>query len=384
MSVAARVLSAVGQALLLVLTARLFSLEEMGVWGIVLAASLVVASVADFGNTTRMLRIATEPQGRSYLGLLLAVRALLGVALPICAAAILLVLTGSESLALVAGAAAVFAWGESCGEAATCVWQGHSQAVHILAFSVLRRTVIFFPFVFGFSDATLLSAMLLSGVMGAVGLAVAAWGRTSAPLGFWSAARKNLAFALTQAGSQIGQLDTLVVTAVTGVKTAGLYSLASRLNSPISIMVSSLVQVVVPEIAGQSDEVTRYRVFVRVRRLGWAAALLVAGSSLLAPWATTLIFGDRFAAAAPFVVAIVIGSAFSLVSQLHLSWFFGTATPHWLSSAIVAVAVFGLGSIGLAGLLWDVNGIAAAYIVTQATLTAVVLGYWRRVTRRLR
>lgn len=381
-SLASRIVSALGQTLLLVALARGLGVQAMGAWGTAFATSLAVLNLLDFGMTTRVLRLGNDPDGPNYLGLLALTRTILAVALPLAAFGVALAI--EPIYAMLAAGAAAFAIGESNADAAVAIWQGRLQSGHVAAATLVRRTATLVPLIGGINTTTLFLVMLANAAIGSGALVLSLRRSVGAPMGYLKAANRNLPFALALAGPQIGQLDSLVVNSTLGISTAGFYSLAVRLNSPLSIAVATLVQVLVPELTRSPSDRTRLDVFKRIRRLVTVIAIAIAALAPLAPWATTLVFGAEYEAAGPIVAAVVVGAGFSAVSQVHLAWFYGTRTPLALSFAILGCALTGLGVIAVSGALGGIFGLALAYLAAQVLVSAVIIAHWSRATKVLR
>lgn len=383
-SIGSRVVGAIGQAVFLIALARAFTPAEVGVFGATFASCLFIMSIVDFGMVTRALRLSEEPAADGYRGFIAITRSVLTVLLPILIVGLTIYLPDQQSTMLLILGAAVFAIGESNGELANSLWQGMFKPGYVALAVSVRRVFAIVPLAFGVTETNAVIGMLANGVIGSLALAWALWGRIGRPRAASAVLRENTPFALATAGPLVAQLDSVVVAATAGASTAGVYSLATRLNAPLNLLIATLVQVFVPELVRQPSDTDRLVVFRRVRRLVLVLAAGIASLAFAAPWITEVLFGPAYAAGQIMVAGAIVGSALSGVSQLHLAWFYGTVTPLPVATMMLVWGVLNLVLVGLLGASAGIAGLALAYVLSQGMLSLAIYLFWRRATRELR
>ncbi|UIN31107.1 lipopolysaccharide biosynthesis protein [Microbacterium binotii] len=372
-SVGSRLISAVAQAVFLFVLARALGPTNMGLFSIALGTCAFILGLLDWGMTTRALRLAHDPDAPAYLGLTFIVRVSASIVVPMGAAVAAAATQPDISTGWVLLAGALFALGESSGELANALWQGRLSAGRAAGWTIGRRLTALAPLVFGIAPITALLGASLSGLIGSITLAVAIKRHRSTPMRTREFLRRNAPLAVTALGPQISQLDGSVVGLTAGAASAGLYSVAARLNAPLNIIIGTLVQVFVPVLVRQESHQARLRLFVRTRWIVLALASVVAAGAIFAPQLTVLFFGPAYAEASPIVAGVFIGSALSGVSQFHLAWFYGTEMPRRVPQLMIGWSVISLLLVAGVGVVFGTAELGAAYVASQAILS---LGLW--------
>lgn len=374
LTIASRVVGAIGQALFLILMARFLGPAGSGVVVAVLAALMFLMTTVDWGMSTRALRLSGDRHSRSYLGFSLAVRLTITILVVLIAISLLSSAFSSAGLLI---AAVLYATGESNGEMSINILQGRGRSATAASVLIVRRASLFAPLMLSFDASGLLGGMALNGLVGLTALAFAMWRHVSRPMRIKKVLRENSPFALAVGSAYIQQLDTAAVVSFLGSAAAGPYGLATRLNSPLNMLLGALIQVYIPHIALEADPVKRLTTFRRVRRYVAIIAVGIAALALLAPVITPFLFGIQFAESWPMVAAAFLGAGISGVAQVHLAWFFGTRTPIGLSVTLIVIASGSLVSVCVLGAVWGVWGMALSYVLAQIAVAVAIGLRWR-------
>lgn len=375
-SVGSRLFSAVTQAVFLFLLARILAPAGMGLFGATLGIGAFMLAIVDWGMTTRALRLEEDAESRSLLGVVAVTRAASSVVLPLLAAIFATSLSlDTPSVWIVIGAS-LFALGESSGEVANGLWQGRLQPGRVAIWTTARRLLTLAPLAIAPTLTTALIGAGINGLLGTAALITALWARTGRPMAWRPFVRGNATFAITALGPQISQLDSSAVGSTSGAVAAGYYTVAARLNAPLNIIISTVVQVFVPVLARQHNATERLRLFTRTRWGVIALALLVASGATVATPLTILLFGAEYEPAAPIVAGVFVGSALSGISQFHLAWFYGTSVPKIVPAVMIVWAVCSLLIISTLGVIGGATGLGIAYALSQALLTVTLWVVW--------
>ncbi len=268
---AARVIAAISQAMLFVVLARSISPADFGALSAIIATTMVLAVVADFGAPPILARaVATESWdlGRAVLRLNRLTTAALATVLIPSTAMVASHLGLSAVVGLVGLAMALDKNAET--QCSVPIAQGSTW----LAASnvVLRRVPALITFV-GLSALTAIGpivsyvcGVLVAQVAGQIQCAF--WMRL--PIGpqvpLRSAIRSCAPFFVSNVAGQARNLDVPIVAAAAGQAAGGIYSAASRLSGPLLLLPGVLATIVLPHSSNASWQ--------RARRLGYQLTLL--------------------------------------------------------------------------------------------------------------
>ena len=361
--VLARIGSAGLQAATLLLLARELGPDRFGVFAVVSSAGMLLSALACLGCSTRVLRLRAEPEQDRLLPALFWIQAagsvLVLVGLLVAAAVL------DDPAPAVVGTLLAFSDQQMEFRVSHLSGQVRQTAASV---TILAQR--------GIPLLTVAAAIALgAGVLlpaGAALVVVAVLALVPAP-----AHRVALRPALRVARSSVGywfsalvanlrQLEPLVVGSAGGVAAAGLYGIAARVSNPLTIVVTSLQAIAVPEMA-------RSRVgFRRMFRLllGVAvvyAAVLVVLSPLVADLFLRIV-GEQYEGARTLVTVLVVCAGLSAVSQALQARLLAVgrpATPAWI---IGGATVIGLVLLGVTSALEGATLLWVAPLVTQGVI----------------
>lgn len=366
-----RLVAAVLQIAVIALLTRSLGVNSFGVFASSSAIALVVVAFVELGGGVRVLRVAADPDAGGVLSTLLILRLTALVALPLLA---LIVEPAAASPVLIAASCA-YAVGETAGDLGVGILQGIQRPLAAMATLVLRRLIPVVILIGVPSVDGALVALVATGVVGFSVLVIVSWGRLARPRSPLIILRENYKIMLSGAGSTVSQLDVPIIAAVAGPTIAGLYAAATRLFNPLNLVVSTMVQVLVPEMARSVTRAGRLAVFRRARRIVFVAAAAIAAATFFAPYFLILLYGTKYEQAAPVAIAVFLSAAGSAIAQVYLAWFYATRVPLSVPTGMLITTVVGVALIaGLAGL--GIFGAAVGLLLMHVSTAAVIVLIW--------
>lgn len=379
-SLGGRAGAAVAQALLLALLARALGLADFGVYAAFYAGATFAIGVLDYGLTTRVLAAGGVEDARGIFGALI-VSKTFAFALVAILSGVLISQIGAGWPSGLAAAALVAAAGESVGNTTLAIQQGEKKSLSGAALMLGRRLVTLLPFLFGLSVPTAIASMIVGGVMGVAAFYAIAIRRSGRPTAAGPLFRANYPVFLASLGPNLMQLDTAVVGVAGGAALAGAYGAATRLAAPLNLAITTVTQVVVPEIATESNEARRRKIFVQARRTAVLVGACFVITIPFAPLITDVLLGSAFSEAAPIVGGVIAAAAMIAISQVYLGWFYATIVPRAVGYSILGSAAFRLGASWAAAALG--GAWALAFVLPATSLITVVALHviWLKRTR---
>lgn len=377
-SLGSRLVGAVIQTAVLAFTARALGVDLFSHFALALSLAQVLLVVTELGFATRVLRVRMENQPGQLFGSLSVVRATSTI-IVLGALFLLGIETGSPLLSV---CVAVYATGEGLGDLAGAILQGELRAGRAALALVARRCIAAVPFLLvltsvGGGLAVLLS-LVSAGLLGHWIFWRSLSARWSHPRSIRRTLRENMPLFLTSSGTNLTQSDTLVVGATGGAAIVSSYAAASRLSNPINLAISTLIQVLVPELALHAP-MYRRRAFRRARRWVVLAAAIVALSGLVfAEPIVQILYGREFAAAAPILRAVFVGAAISAWSQLHLSYLYVEGVRVIESLGVIFATILGVVLLSVATLYAGSIGAALGFVLMQLSISATITWLWSR------
>ncbi|MCP2638110.1 hypothetical protein K0817_016275 [Microbacterium sp. HD4P20] len=365
--------AAVAQAFLLALLARSLGVDDFGTYAVTYATCMFGFGVLDYGLTVRALAARGIEDVRGLFGALAIFKAAAFLLAMVVVAIILstgLVASGPPQLLLFVSV--LSAAGDAFGNTSLVIQQGERRTWSATGWQLIRRLLALIPFAFGLTLTTAFACLAILGISGVVIFFVLAIRRAGRPTPLMSILRANHSSFLVGLGPNIAQLDSAALGATAGAQVAGLYGASTRLAAPMNLVVVSMMQVAVPEMAGDTDPNRRAQIFRASRRtaLGLAAAFLL--GSPLAPVITEIMLGDQFGEAAPIVGGVMVAAGFIAISQAYLGWFNATHIPKSVGYSMLCSAVLRVIACATIGAIWGPWGLALVLPVTAVlTLTAL-------------
>ncbi|GAA4415451.1 hypothetical protein GCM10023169_01780 [Georgenia halophila] len=373
-----RIGASLAQALLLALLARALGVESFGYYALTYAVCTFGTGVLDYGLTTRVLASSNLADKRGLFGAL-AVSKTLAFTIVVLGASIGALVFDADPMQrfLVLGTA-LSGLGDRFGDTSLNIQQGEKHPAAGTGLLLGRRLISLAPFLFGLTMTTALISLAMSAIIGIVAFYVLALPRAGRPTPLLVVLRFNRSIFLTGLGSNIAQLESAAVSLTAGVHMAGLFGASRRLSAPMNLAITTVMQVLVPEMASQTERHAREQIFRASRRTAMVLAACFLLAVPLAPWVTRALLGSAFVAASPIVGGVIAAAAFIALSQAYLGWFYATETPMSVGMSVLGSALFRLVLCLIAGVVWGPWGLAAMLPVSAlATLIALHL-IWRK------
>lgn len=372
----ALVLGAVAQAAWIAVLAREVGPSAFGVFGLVSAVGIVAATVFSFGLGAHALR--SPRLDRTSISSMYFLRVCV---LVVISAALIVGFSGEATAhSAVLGAAVAYVCTEQLNDLAQGVLSGQRRQYVASSLLVVQRLV---PL------AGMLAGLAVDQV--AVGVGVGLWLGTLPSLAVWAAhfakparvvqtVREARAYWAATLASNIGQLDVVAVRHSVGLTTAGLYAASTRLVAPVGLVTNALLNVLVPELAGQPER-DRERTFHRALRWTAVASGLVVVASPLVVLVATWVLGPAYEDAGLLMMSFLVASALSTVSRVHQSYLYAVGQAAVVAVIVAVAAVSGLVGILALGALFGVGGVAVVPVVVQLLILASLSAMVRRARR---
>lgn len=378
--VVVRLGSAGMQAATLLLLARELGPSSFGTLAVLAATGTLLCSVANLGASTRVLRVGAEggtDEERGSLAASLFWMQALGTAVMLVGLVVASLVLDDPAPALVG---TLFAVTDQQAEFTVASLSGHARQTAASVMILVQR---------GLPLLCLGAAVVLGlPVLGPVGAAVLVVGTLAVT---WAPVRRVPAAAVRRAArSSVGywfsglvlnlrQLEPLVVSTLGGAGAAGLYAIAARVSNPLTIVVTSMQAVAVPEMARARDEREFRRTFRLLLGVAVAYALVLVVASPLVASAFLWIVGPQYAGARTLVTVMVGCAGLSAVSQAlqgRLLALGRPGTPAWIIgiATVIGIAVLAVTSgIDDGRYLWAAPLTAQSIILVALALVPVTM-----------
>lgn len=351
------------QAATLVLMARTLGPDLFGTYSAALAAGYLASGLLSFGGPVRLLRLSAESHAIELVSDLFALRIIGSIA---AFGIALLLLPGPLG---VAAGALVLADGLMEFEQARMSGMGR----HVRAtFLVIVQRFVPLICVIGMLVWQPAAYALLS-IGGAI-VAIIALRELLGSVGFPSnligAARSSAGYWMSSAAANLNQLEMLVLKPLVAPSVLGVYAAAGRIANPLTIFVSALQVVLVPELARASGTDGESRVF---RRFFWVTLAYVLALIIFSPVIVSLallVLGSSFESARGFLYAMVLASGLSCLSQVFQSRLIAHGRPAPASVVVIAGTIVGLAALAGFAILDGGSWLWAAPVVAQTAICA--------------
>ena len=367
--VAARIGAAGMQAATLLLLARSLGPSSFGVFAVFSATGMLLTALACLGSSMRVLRLRAEQEAEALLPALFWIQAA-GATLVLAVLLVASVVVGNPAPAVVG---ALLAFSDQQMEFRVSHLSGDVRQT-AASLSILAQRGLALAAV-GVAALLALPALLLLGValvLVAVIAVVPAPARRVAPRTLLRFARSSLGYWFGGLVTNLRQLEPLVVSATGGVGAAGFYAIAVRVSNPLSIVVTSLQAVAVPEMARASDRAEFRRMFRLLLTVALVyAGVLVAGSPLVADVFLAVV-GHRYDGARTLVTVMVVCAGLSAVSQALQARLIAAGRPATSGWIIGGATLLGLGVLAVTSATAGGAYLWIAPLVTQGTILAAL------------
>ncbi|MCO7203588.1 oligosaccharide flippase family protein [Microbacterium sp. CnD16-F] len=363
------------QIFVVALIARALGVSDFGVFVATSSVVLVLMTFSELGMGARLLTGLSTVPSRRNLTTFTIVRVLLLVAVSVGSVFV------AASLHLDAGlivAASIYAAGDATGDLATAILQGAKRSGYAMLLLCGRRLLVLGLLWCIPGEEGAVIAITVGGAAGALVFGVLACRNLARPRRLRELIAENLRIILSGGASSAAQLDVAMVSAGAGSVAAGLYGSASRLFNPINLVVSTMVQVFVPEVAGQAGQPSRLRAFRRVRIVVLLFAVAVAAASVMGPWIVVVLYGPQYQGAAPIAVAVFLAAAFSAIGQAYMAWYYATEIPKLVPVLMWAASIIGIAAILLLASLFGVVGAAGGLVLMHLLALGAIVIPWKR------
>lgn len=374
---AARVLSAVLQALLLVLLVRAVPIEEFGLYAVATSVGAILTGLLGMGVATRVLRLPVIDADR-YRFTVLVLAPALGALAAVLVWCCLLPSGGGTWLV----AAAIFAGSEMYGGIIQNLFFGEQRIGRANSFMVLRRALPLAALLLSAATGGDVFFSLAAGFVGSFGLtALIAGGAPSRRLHIRELLVSSRHYWVANTAAMAQQLDVPLLAVFLGSPVAGAYAAAFRLASPVHLVTSIIVSTAVPAISRATEYAERRLLEIGVIRNGIAYACLIAILSPVMSWVGPLVLGAQFDAFAWIFPLMFLNSAVSVVNQVLSAVLYAAAISKQVAFWGTIATTFGLAVMVVGGAMGSVvlavGGAPAIQMILLIALATLVFRHTR-------
>ncbi|MBM9469121.1 lipopolysaccharide biosynthesis protein [Nakamurella leprariae] len=376
-----RIVGAVIQALSLALLARWAGPDDFGVASVMFGLIIVLQVATDLGIPTFVLR--QRAADRNDPTVTSALRINSRTALALCALVALVIVVGAMIDSTFWSVLPLAVW--AAADRNTDTWLGvalaDGDAQVNATVGVARRVLSCASFILlvlpGVPPLLAFSAGYAV-VSLAINVAVHRWVRhrlvadTRTP--FRTIVGQSFAYWVNSVGTQLRNLDTLIVGTIAGSSQTAYYAAAARVTGPLRIVPTSLATVLVPAVArGQAEGAGLRPVMKTVGVVVGMMALIYGALAALAPVAVPLLLGEGYRdAVLPFQIVVIslvlAGLASNLGGALQ-----GLGRKQFVAMVSVISTALCLAGVAIGSISSGAVGAAIALAASFA-LQAVLLG----------
>ncbi|MBA8848144.1 lipopolysaccharide biosynthesis protein [Microcella alkalica] len=351
----ALLVSAGAQFALFVIIARELGADLFASFSVILGLGLFAGTVLGFGSGTHVLRLGDgDPSSRSTISALIWLRAIstavivavIGVVLSLrdeyvwlAVSLVCVELLSDLVQGLLAGRGRV-------GTASVLLLAQRLLPLLLYAAGAVSGDGVFWLIFGTVGVATFLLATMLS----MAGFDVQIRTTVLASRGYWA---DSLA-------ASVSQLDVVAVASGFSAATTGSYAAAMRISSPVNIVTSALIFVLVPALSRENNELKRKALFVSARNLTVIVLLGLLSVAVFVPLGDVAvgILGSTYDNVGPLFSAFLVAAGLSGVSRVYQAAIIARGQV-----GLGALAVFAGGLVGLALIL-----LVAALEIAEAWL----------------
>lgn len=193
--------------------------------------------------------------------------------------------------------------------------------------------------------------------------------------------RASWPYWLNSVATQARNLDSTITAAVAGAAQGGLFSVASRLTSPLRILPTTLSSVLLPNAARAGNSRTQLITLLKLASAALLGTSLIYLSIFLAsPWAIPKLLGADYERSVDAIQVVVAGLPFAALISLLSSILQARGRKHFV--AVTASASIAICLLLVAGgsAIWGATGAAFALSITYIAQSIVVsIGFYRLV-----
>jgi O-antigen/teichoic acid export membrane protein len=373
--VSARVAGAIMQAITMVVLARSLGASDFGTFCALLSVGLVAGSLLGFGGASQALRMLREEQADAVAATLLIARAVTAIAISG------LILLGSHIIgwAVVAPLAAVYVLTELVIELSQALLMGRALFVRAEVLIVSRRAIPLLALALvplGWVDPLVALALGWACSMPLAGAVL--WGSLSRPAPLRKVLHDGRHFWLATAVGNLQQLDVPVLALVAPPALIGHYAAAARLTSPLTMISSSIMSYMTPQMAGSATVDGRRAIFYAGRRGTALYGLLLIAASPVVAAVLPQILGPEYRSGGVLFAACSVAAAINGVGQTYASYLYAAGGQKLVAQLRMVALPVNIIALAVAGYLG--NMLAVGAVVVLAQLLNVALLHWATST----
>lgn len=379
-----RSISAVSQALSMVVVARFAGPDQFGVFAAYFAGISVIMILADLGVQTLGIRHRAKEDSAALAVAVMGLQRLmnLGVGFLLQVVMILLVVTHQVPPWSLFIAPALFFDKELMGGLGLALSEGRSR-IQLFALGVSRATCLGIT-VLGISLLHLPAIYVYLSCFMALSAVACAYVSAAGPrynLPKWTEAfrmvRQAFPFWVATLSGQIRSLDLVLVSLFSTSMQTGLYALPSRATGPARILGTSLSAMAIPAAArGDRDELRRLS--RTMHQVGVTSVIGFAVVAITAESVVPLIMGDAYQGSVRPLQIICVGLAMNVPGSYLSGLLQGSGQQARIARLGVGLGIITLILVPLGALTCGASGAATAVTIIYVIQFSAVSYLWRR------
>jgi O-antigen/teichoic acid export membrane protein len=377
----AQVLSALLQALAVLLLARWTSPAEFGYFAVILATMGIAAALGDFGLATLATRRRASDAEDPTIGRLLAAGKMSSLAFGLIALTVFATLSpgsiGEPIVVLLAAYSVVDRWLQM--ELGISIADGRVW-VNLVSLAVARGLLLA-GMLFGESALGLSAGMAYSTSAFAASLIAyitakhltARYAAFKSFIGIGEDLRESLSFWIATVSAMVRTLDVVVLAYVGSPASAGMYAVPARISAPLRLLPLTINRMAIP-YGSRGDQAMLSDLRRVMRVIFWVMTVVYCGIFVYAEPLIDALVGDKYGAAvAPFQI-LLVGLLFNLPGSFKSGLLQGAGHQRIVARLGVLLAAACLILVAALGAVWGAIGAAAA--VTSVYVLQYVATTW--------
>lgn len=374
-----RIVSAVMQSVTLIVIARNVEIEVFGLYSAALSIGAIVLGLLSLGLPTRVLTLTRDKN--HLVSATMFVTCLMAVFASVVVCSLGVVIFHGLSWWLVTAAA--YIGSEMIGNLTQNILFGSSRLRAAEITIVVRRAIplisiaisalwgvrhIFEAAFYGFILTAFVSIALVGNFR---------W----TGLHFKAVVGGSVQYWLTSLWSMLQQLDVVIVTGIVGPGAAGAYSAAFRLASPVHIITSSMVSILLPRLSQSDSRKSRFSIGRRFQTFGLVYSALLVLASPLVVVIGPMLYGHQFSQYGWVFSLLLINSAASVFNQLMVARFYAEGRASNVAKMSAASTLVGLFLVIIGCHFLGIYGAAIGTLSIQIILGVSLLISWNLFSR---
>lgn len=371
----ARLVASLMQAITLLLLTRILGPEKFGLFAALVAAVGVLVVLFGVGLNSLSLRLSALPDEQALRTTIALIRAPVALLAALTASAVALLLTGQGGLAIIV-VAGFYAASESLGEGVEALLYGATRERRAQLTMLVRRAALLAGLVVGVIVGNGLAGFSIAIVCVMSLLWLALRGLLGKPAPLSRVFKLAMPLWMPTLLAKMQTLDVVVAASALSPSSAGIYSAAARITSPLNTFAMAALSVLTPRLASGSGMSAKEALFTKSRAGMRLAALALVVCSPGVGWITEIVLGEAYEGVWIIAAILTCMTAFAAVTQIYVSYFYAEGDGMTVAKIRLVVVPLSLSIGWLMANSYGAVALAAVIAASQLALwCALALAY---------